>query len=249
MQQVENEKVSDVADIAPFIEAGIHIGHSRAKRHPKMMPFIYGTRNSIEIIDVIKTKVNLDDACAFLKKVGESGGQILFVGTLPGVRELVIESAKKLNMPYVSTRWIGGTLTNFSIISKRTRDMEELERLKVSGEIEKYPKKERILKEKEAEKLKKFLDGLRLLKKMPAVVVVLNVAHETHAVREAYKLAIPMVGIVDTDANPNPVAYPIPANDDALTSIKFILDRLVGAVSQGMDLQKENQAKASIGAS
>ena len=235
MDQVEIKNEEANEELTRFIEAGIHVGHPKRKRHPQMRQFIYGTRNNIEIIDVVKTKEQLEVASEFLRKIAQAKGTVLFVGTRPGIRERVQKAAEELGMPFITTRWVGGMLTNLSVISKRIKDMEELRRIMSTGEIDKFPKKERLRKERELRKFQKLYGWVRTISQLPQALVIFDVAHEDVATEESNKVGIPTIGIVDTDANPTKVTYAIPANDDALSSVDFILERLKEAFKQGRE--------------
>lgn len=233
---VENNKelaALEDGEIQAMIEAGVHMGHAKSKRHPAMEPYIWTIRGGISIIDLIKTKEMLASALGFLTSVSAQGGAVLFVGTRPASRNIVSEKARDLSMPYVIERWIGGTLTNFKIISKRIEMLASLEAKKASGEFDKYTKKERMGFDKEIERLKIDFGGLRVLNKLPAAIFITNVPHESTAVREAARMKIPIVALVDTNADPRLISYPIPANDDAKPAIKYMLGRIHAAIEEG----------------
>ncbi|MFY9461674.1 MAG: 30S ribosomal protein S2 [Candidatus Sungiibacteriota bacterium] len=225
--------VSEDTDIKAMIEAGVHIGHTKNKRHPAMEPYIWSVKNGISIIDLTKTKDKLNEAETFLKNIAAKNGLILFVGTRPAAKDIVKESATALGMPYVTERWIGGTLTNFKVISKRLETLSSLEQKRAGGEFEKYTKKERMLFEKDIARLKHNFDGLRLLNRLPAALFVVNIPHDEIAVKEAVIMNIPVVALTDTNANPKMIAHPIPSNDDATSVIRYMLDRMVRAVEEG----------------
>lgn len=210
-----------------MLKAGVHFGHKTTKWSPKMAPFIFGVRNDIHIIDLEKTIIKLNEALAFVKKIAKANGVIVFVGTKKQAKAYVKEVASKANMPYVADRWIGGLLTNFSIISKQIRLMEQLESDLASGALDKYTKKERVMIEKKIKKLNQKFGGLRLLKKMPDAVFVTDINEDRIAVNEAREKNIPIIALADTNTDPGLVTYPIPANDDALSSIKIILNKII----------------------
>lgn len=228
-----NASISEDTDIKAMIEAGVHIGHTKNKRHPAMEPYIWTVRNGVSIIDLIKTKEKLNEAEAFLKNIAAKNGLILFVGTRPAAKDMVKEGAAALGMPYVTERWIGGTLTNFKVISKRIEMLSSLEQKQASGEFEKYTKKERMLFEKDIIRLKRDFDGLRLLSRLPAALFVANVPHDEIAVKEAVRMNIPVVALADTNANPKMIVHPIPSNDDATSVIRYMLARIAKAVEEG----------------
>lgn len=225
----------DDSEIKAMIDAGVHMGHAKQRRHPAMEPYIWTVRGGISVIDLVKTKEKLEEALAFLKSVSQKGGLILFVGTRPAARTTVAETAKTLGMPYVTERWIGGTLTNFKVISKQVEMLSQLEGKLAGGEFEKYTKKERLGFEKEIARLKINFDGLRSLTRLPAALFVVNVPHENIAVREAVRMRIPVVALTDTNADPRMISHPVPSNDDALPVIRYMLDRARKAVENGRE--------------
>ena len=220
-------------EIEAMMKAGIHLGHAKTKDHASMKPYIYGVRNNISIIDLAATEEKLKTGLEFLTRISRAGGLVLLVGTRPGARKVILERAVELQMPSFTERWIGGTLTNFKVISKRVEYMETLEKEKASGEFEKYTKKERMKKEEEIVRLKRFFDGLRRLKKLPDAVLVVDTTHDTTAVREARRMKIPIVALVDTNADIRAIDYPIPSNDDALPAIRYMLGRMAHAIEEG----------------
>lgn len=225
--------------INELFSAGAHIGYSKSKRHPKMKDFIYGLRNNIEIIDLEASQKKLLEAESFFKGLGKEGKVVLFVGTKPNVKNFIMETAKNLNMPYVVERWLGGTLTNFKVISGRIGYLERLEMEEKSGGFEKYTKKERMLKSFEIEKLRKMLGGIRNLKAMPGVLVVAAPKEEITAISEAQKKGIPIVGLMNIDFNPKNIAYPIPLNDNSSLAISIVLKRLEKAYAEGIKEKQE----------
>lgn len=221
------------ADLKAMIDAGVHIGHTKSKRHPAMEPYIWMVRNGISIIDLVKTKERLSEACTFLQSSAVKNGIVLFVGTRPAARAVVKETAIMLGMPYVTGRWIGGTLTNFKVIGKRIEALSSLEHKWASGELEKYTKKERMLFEKQIEKLRGDFDGLRLLGRLPVALVVANIPQDHIAIKEAQRMHIPVVALADTNADPKSVTYPVPSNDDAKSVVQFMMARFSEAVQNG----------------
>jgi len=209
-----------------MLKAGVHFGHKTTKWNPKMASFIFGVRNDTHIIDLEKTIIKLNEALVFVKKLAKANGIIVFVGTKKQAKAYIKEIAIKINMPYVADRWIGGLLTNFSIISKQIRLMEQLEMDLKSGALDKYTKKERVMIEKKIKKLNQKFGGLRLLKKLPDAVFVTDINEDRIAVNEAREKNIPIIALADTNTDPGLVTYPIPANDDALSSIKIIMNKI-----------------------
>jgi len=210
-----------------MLKAGVHFGHKTTKWNPKMEPYIYGVRNDIHIIDLEKTILNLNAALVAVKKISAAGGMILFVGTKKQVRGVIKEVADEVSMPYVVNRWIGGLFTNFAIISKQIVLLEQLERDMKSGELDKYTKKEKLNIEKKIKKLDQKFGGLRLLKKLPEAIFITDLNEDKIAVLEAINKGIPVIALADTNTDPTLATYPIPANDDALTSIKLITGKIV----------------------
>lgn len=221
-----------------MLKAGVHFGHKTTKWSPKMAPFIFGVRNDIHIIDLEKTILKLDEALVFVKKLAKTNGVIVFVGTKKQAKAYIKDVAIKINMPYVADRWIGGLLTNFSIISKQIRLMEQLEADMKSGALDKYTKKERVMIEKKIKKLNQKFGGLRLLKKLPDAVFVTDINEDRIAVNEARERNIPIIALADTNTDPGLVTYPIPANDDALSSIRVIVNKIAEAYEANKPAKK-----------
>ena len=213
------------------MKAGMHYGRKKSIFHPRMKPFVYGLEENIYIIDLIKTSDAISTAIEFLKKSKEEGKIILFVGTSKQSAEGVKETAKVIGMPYVINRWLGGTLTNFKTIISRVKYLEQLERQRDTGELEKYTKKEKLLKEREIEGLNQRFGGIRTLTKIPDVLFVSSLKNSDLAVKEANKVGVKIVAIVNTDSNPDHVDYPIPANDNAKKSIELILETIKNTLS------------------
>ena len=230
------------AELEALMKAGVHLGHAKTKDHPSMKKYIFGVRNTISVLDLTLTKAALANAEAFLKEIGARGGLVLLVGTRPAARQAILEAAERTRMPYFVERWIGGALTNFKVITKRVEYMAELEREKASGELEKYTKKERMGKEDELVRLRKFFDGLRLLKRLPDAVFVVDTTYDDTAVREARRMKIPVAALCDTNADAELIDYPIPSNDDALPAVRYMVGRIGTAIEEGL---KENQESRS----
>ncbi len=216
-----------------MIEAGVHIGHKKAKGHPKMKPYLFATRQGVQIINVEKTLERLEEAAEFLKNIASKNGVIVFVATRVPGKLLIQNAAAEAGMPYVVERWLGGTLTNFSNLSKRLNYFIDQETKQSKGELAKYSKKEQLLMAREIESLEKKMGGIKTLKKKPDALVIIDIDEHISAVREAKKMGVPVVAITDTNTNPTLVAYPIPANDKSIKSLTVILDRLVAAVKEG----------------
>ena len=239
----ENSSVEIIPPADPEVEAmlkaGVHLGHAKTKNHPSMQPYIFGVRNTISIIDLTKTKEKFAQALGFLKGVSSRNGLIILTGTRPAAKKIILEVAEKTKMPYFTERWIGGTLTNFKVISQRVEYMERLEKEKASGDFEKYTKKERMEKEEEIMRLRKIFDGLRTLKRLPDAVFIVDIIEDTTAVREARRMKIPIAALCDTNSPCDQVDYPIPSNDDSLPAVRYMVGRIGEAIEEG--LKTKNQ--------
>ena len=222
-----------VVAMKQLLEAGVHFGHQTRRWDPKMADYIFQARNGIHIIDLQKTSKKLDEAYAFLKEQVEEGKTVLFVGTKKQAQECVKEAALKCGMYYVDQRWLGGMLTNFDTIQKRIQRLKDLEAMEQDGTFEVLPKKEVILLKKEMEKLERNLGGIKEMDKLPGVIFLVDPKKERIAILEAKKLNIPVIGLVDTNCNPEELDYPIPGNDDAIRAVKLIADVMANAVIEG----------------
>ena len=225
--------MATTVSIKTLLDAGVHFGHQTRRWNPKMKPYIWGSRNGIHIIDLKKSLYAIDDAYTFLSNVAARGGQVLFVGTKKQACEPLKEAAERAGQPYVNFRWMGGMLTNFQTIKTRVQRMAEIESMKESGLIESYNKKEQAGLNKELDKLQAALGGIRDMHGLPAAVFVVDTNHEVNAVREARRLNIPIVGLIDTNCDPDEVDYGIPANDDAIRSVRMLCDVVADAVLAG----------------
>ncbi len=219
---IENMQLS-LPDYELMLKSGMHFGRKKTIFHPNMQPYIYTSRENVYILDLIKTSDMLAKAIKAMATMIKEGKQILFVGTAKQSIDLVKDNAIALGMPYVTYRWLGGTLTNFKVIINRVKYMEQLEQEKVSGTSAKYTKKERLMKEREIEKLKQKYDGLRKLNKVPDAVFISSLKENGLTIREAKRVKVKTFGIVNTDSNPKDLDFPIPANDNARMSIELIL--------------------------
>ena len=222
-----------VVAMKQLLEAGVHFGHQTRRWDPKMAEYIFQARNGIHIIDLQKTSKKLDEAYKFVKEQAEEGKTVLFVGTKKQAQECVKEAAQKCNMFYVDQRWLGGMLTNFKTIEGRIQRLRDLETMQEDGTFEVLPKKEVSGLKNEMEKLEKNLGGIKDMKEMPGVMFVVDPKKERIAILEARKLGIPVVGLVDTNCNPEDVDYAIPGNDDAIRAVKLIADVMANAVIEG----------------
>ena len=222
-----------VVAMKQLLEAGVHFGHQTRRWDPKMAEYIFQARNGIHIIDLQKTSKKLDEAYAFIKEQAEEGKTVLFVGTKKQAQECMKEAAQKCGMYYVDQRWLGGMLTNFGTIQARIQRLKDLETMQEDGTFERLPKKEVILLKKEMEKLEKNLGGIKEMNELPGVIFLIDPKKERIAILEAKKLGIPVVGLIDTNCNPEEVDYPIPGNDDAIRAVKLIADVMANAVIEG----------------
>ncbi len=222
-----------VVTMKQLLEAGVHFGHQTRRWNPKMKRFIFGERNGIYIIDLDQTLSRIETAYAFVRDLVADGGTILFVGTKRQAQDAVQSYAEKCGMPYVNHRWLGGMLTNYQTMSKRVGKMQDLQRMKVSGEFEAMPKREALQKSRELEKLEKYLSGIRNMAAQPDAVFILDTKKEHIAVTEANKLNIPIVAVVDTNCDPDNVQYVIPGNDDAIRSGTLMCRVIADAVAEG----------------
>ena len=232
-----------------LLEAGVHFGHLRKKWNPKMLPYIFAEKKGIHIIDLNKTVENLQEAAAALKTIAKSGKKIMFVGTKKQAKEIVTECAKKVNMPYVTERWLGGMLTNFNTVRKSVKKMQSIEKMLNDGSAESLTKKERLTLSRDKDKMEKVLGGIAQISRVPAALFLVDIGHEHIALAEAKKLGITTFGMVDTNCDPNKVEFPIPANDDATKSIAIVVNYLTAAIAEGLqerqaDKDEEDNADA-----
>ncbi len=219
--------------VKELLDAGVHFGHPVSRWNPRMAPYIHGKRNLIHIINRVETLKGLMRARHFLKELAATGRQIVVVGTKRQIKGVVEAEARRANMPFVNERWLGGTLTNFTTIRSRLRRLEELEGLEVTGEIAQYSKKMQSAIMRELKRIKKNLDGVRTLERIPGALLVVDPVKEYIAVREANRLGVPIVSILDTDCDPDKVDLAIPANDDAMKSVSLLLAQLADAIIEG----------------
>lgn len=226
-----------VVTMKQLLEAGVHFGHRARRWNPKMRSFIFTERNGIHIIDLQQTMTRLEEACEFARNVAAEGGTILFVGTKKQAQETIAQEAQRCGMPYVNQRWLGGTMTNFRTIRQRIDYLTGLEEAKARGEFDRLPKKEALQKERELARLEGRLGGLKTMRRLPEALFIADVRREEIAVREANSLAIPVIAMVDTNCDPDPIQYVIPANDDAIRAIRLITSRIVDAVIEGLQMR------------
>ncbi|KOS69440.1 30S ribosomal protein S2 [Lysinibacillus sp. NPDC097287] len=231
-----------VISMKQLLEAGVHFGHQTRRWNPKMKKFIFVERNGIYIIDLQKTVKKLEEAYDFMRQVGQDGGKVLFVGTKKQAQEAIKDEAERSGNYYINQRWLGGTLTNFGTIQKRVARMKAIEKMEEEGTFEVLPKKEVIQLKKEHERLVKFLGGIRDMHNLPDVMFVVDPRKERIAVAEARKLNIPLVGIVDTNCDPDEIDYVIPANDDAIRAVKLLTAKMADALIESKQGEEEAPA-------
>lgn len=222
-----------IISMKQLLEAGVHFGHQTRRWNPKMKPYIFTERNGIYIIDLQKTVKKIEEAYEFVRQLAADGGTVLFVGTKKQAQDSVYEEATRSGMYYVNQRWLGGTLTNFKTIRKRIKRLEEIERMEEDGTFDVLPKKETINLIREKDRLLKFLGGIRDMDKLPDAIFVIDPRKENIAIAEARKLNIPIIGIVDTNCDPDEIDHIIPANDDAIRAVRLLTSTIADAVIEG----------------
>ncbi len=227
-----------------LLEAGVHFGHRTRRWHPRMKQYIFTERNGIHIIDLQQTMGKLEEAYNFVRDTVAEGGMILFVGTKRQAQETIAAEAQRCGMPYVNQRWLGGTLTNFRTIRTRIDYLLKLEERQASGDLDKLPKKEALMLTRELAKLQVRLGGLKEMRRLPKALFIVDTRHESLAIDEANTLQIPIVAMCDTNSDPNPIAYPIPSNDDAIRAIKLITGKIADAVIEGKNIRGVIAAEA-----
>ena len=222
-----------VVSLAQLLESGVHFGHQTRRWNPKMSPYIYTARNGVHIIDLVQTAQLMEEAYNYLRLASEQGKRVLFVGTKRQAAGIIAQEALRCGAFYVNQRWLGGMMTNWMTIKTRVERLKELERRQDTGALDLLPKKEAAMLRRELEKLQKYLGGIRGMRKVPDIVVIVDQRREYNAVRECQKLNVPIVSLLDTNCDPDTVDIPIPANDDAIRSIKLIVGRLADAIYEG----------------
>ena len=223
-----------------LLEAGVHFGHLRKKWNPKMLPYIFAEKKGIHIIDLNKTVEHLQETAAALKSIARSGKKIMFVGTKKQAKEIVTECAKRVNMPFVTERWLGGMLTNFNTVRKSVKKMQSIEKMLNDGTFDSITKKERLTLSRDKEKMEKVLGGIAQLGRVPAALFIIDIGHEHIALAEAKRLGVATFGMVDTNCDPNKVDFAIPSNDDATKSIAIITNYIVAAIAEGL-AERQNE--------
>ena len=235
-----------VVSMKQLLEAGVHFGHQTRRWNPKMAPYIFAERNGIYIIDLQQTLGLVDEAYDFMRKVGETGRPVLFVGTKKQAQAAIRDEAERCGMYFVNERWLGGMLTNHKTISKRIERLAEIRQMQEDGTINKYAKKEALKLVAEADKLEKYLGGIKNMKGMPAAIFVVDPKKEKIAVKEAKILGIPVVGMVDTNCDPDDVDYVIPANDDAIRAVKLITSCMADAIIEAKQGESFQEAPEEV---
>lgn len=233
-----------------LLEAGVHFGHLKKKWNPKMLPYIFAEKKGIHIIDLNKTVEQLQETAAVMKQMARSGKKILFVGTKKQAKDIVNESARKVNMPFVTERWLGGMLTNFNTVRKSVKKMQSIEKMLNDGSFDSITKKERLTLSRDKEKMEKVLGGIAQLGRIPAALFIVDIGHEHIALAEARRLGITTFGVVDTNCDPNKVDFAIPANDDATKSIAIITNYITAAIAEGLaerQAAKDEESEESAG--
>jgi small subunit ribosomal protein S2 len=231
-----------VVSMKALLETGVHFGHRTGRWNPKMKQFIFTERNGIHILDLQQTIVMIEDCYNLIRDIVAQGGSVLFVGTKRQAQDTIAREAARAGQPYVSERWLGGTLTNWQTIRQRISYLEKLEQQRDDGKFDRLKKKERLTLEREIEKLNARLGGIRNLQRLPDMLFVVDIGTEETAVREANILGIPIIGVVDTNCDPDPVDYVIPSNDDAIRAIKLLCTKMADAALEGLAMRKEISA-------
>ncbi|MEM0991902.1 MAG: 30S ribosomal protein S2 [Bacteroidota bacterium] len=229
-----------------LLDAGVHFGHLKKKWNPKMSPYIFMERKGIHIIDLNRTLDTMERAAKAMRQIAKSGRKIMFVATKKQAKDIVAEAAKSVGMPYVTERWLGGMMTNFSTIRRSVKKMNNIDKMLADETLDSITKKERLMLTRERTKLEKVLGGIANLNRLPSAVFIVDINHEHIAVAESQKLGLRTFGIVDTNSDPNQVDYAIPANDDASKSIEILVKYITGAIAEG--LEDRRKAKSDKGA-
>ncbi len=232
-----------------LLDAGVHFGHLKKKWNPKMLPYIFAEKKGIHIIDLNKTVECLQETAAAMKQIARSGKKILFVGTKKQAKDIVSECAKRVNMPFVTERWLGGMLTNFNTVRKSVKKMQSIEKMLGDGSFDNITKKERLTLSRDKDKMEKVLGGIAQLGRVPAALFIVDIGHEHIALAEAKRLNITTFGIVDTNCDPNKVDFAIPANDDATKSIAILANYLTAAIAEGLaerQAAKDDEAEDTV---
>src|SRR5665647_454325 len=226
-----------------LLEAGVHFGHLKKKWNPKMLPYIFAEKKGIHIIDLNKTVEGLEEAAAAMKSIAKSGKKIMFVATKKQAKEIVTEAARRVNMPFVTERWLGGMLTNFNTVRKSVKKMQSIEKMLNDGTLDSITKKERLTLTRDRDKMEKVLGGIAAISRVPAALFLVDIGHEHIALSEAKRLNITTFGMVDTNCDPNKVEFAIPANDDATKSIAIVTNYIIAAIAEGLAERQAEKAE------
>lgn len=229
-----------------LLDAGVHFGHLTRKWDPRMAPYIFMEKNGIHIIDLNKTLACLDEASNAIKQIVRSGKKVMFVATKKQAKDLVAAEAQRLNMPFVTERWLGGMLTNFATIRKSLKKMSSLDKLMKEDSYKNLAKKERLMVSRQKDKMENVLGGIADLSRLPAALFIVDIKREHIAIAEAHKLGIPVFALVDTNSNPNEVDFPIPANDDAFKSVSLLVKAFGAAIEEGLSERKKDKDEAKL---
>ena len=248
MRNTESKHIFKMANvnIQELLESGVHFGHLTRKWNPNMAPYVYTERNGVHIIDLYKTAAKIEEASIALQKIANSGRKILFVATKKQAKDIVAEQAKAVSMPYITERWPGGMLTNFVTIRKAVKKMAAIDRMKQDGSFDALSKREKLQINRQREKLEKNLGSISDMTRLPAALFVIDVKKEHIAVAEAQKLNIPIFAMVDTNSDPRPIDFVVPANDDASKSIDKVLGYITSAIAEGLSDRKADKEKAKV---
>jgi small subunit ribosomal protein S2 len=230
-----------VVSLAELLESGVHFGHQTRRWNPRMSPYIYTARNGVHIIDLVQTAQLIDEAYNYMRAASEQGKKFLFVGTKRQAAGIIASEASRCGAYFVNQRWLGGMLTNWETIKTRIARLKELEQLEETGALDKRPKKEASVLRRELGKLQKYLGGIKLMRRLPDSVIIVDTRREYNAIQECQKLGIPIIAMLDTNCDPDPIDIPIPANDDAIRSIKLVLGKLADAIYEGRHGQLEGE--------
>ncbi len=224
-----------------LLEAGVHFGHLKKKWNPKMLPYIFAEKKGIHIIDLNKTVEGLQESAAALRQIARSGKKIMFVATKKQAKEIVTECAQRVNMPYVTERWLGGMLTNFNTVRKSVKKMQSIEKMLADGSLDSITKKERLTLSRDRDKMEKVLGGIANMNRIPSAVLLVDIGHEDIALAESKRLNVTTFGMVDTNCDPNKVDFAIPSNDDATKSIAIVINYLTAAIAEGLAERESNK--------
>ena len=249
IKQIYYQEKMPRTNFQELLDAGVHFGHLKRKWNPKMAPYIFMEKNGIHIIDLHKTVIKIDEAANVMKQLARAGRKILFVATKKQAKDIVAEYSKSINMPYVTERWPGGMLTNFPTIRKAVKKMNTIDKMMTDGTYETLAKREKLQVTRQRAKLEKNLGSIADLNRLPSALFIVDIQKEMNAVKEANRLNIPVIAMVDTCCDPGPIDYVIPANDDAAKSISLIMERLAQAVAEGLSerkMEKEKEVQSDV---